>query len=29
MTEIGATRRKLMEERGLESFVVREEAPEK
>ncbi len=29
MTELRATRRKLMEERELESFVVREEAPEK
>jgi hypothetical protein len=29
MTEIRATRRKLMEERGLESLVVREEPPEK
>ena len=29
MTEIRATRRKLMEERELESFVVREEPPEK
>lgn len=28
MTEIRATRRKLMEERELESFVVREEPPE-
>ena len=27
MTEIRATRRKLMEERELESFVVREEPP--
>ena len=29
MTEIRAIRRKLMEERDLESFVVREEPPEK
>ena len=29
MTEIRATRRKLMEERELESFVLREEPPEK
>lgn len=29
MTEIRATRQKLMEERELESFVVREEPPEK
>lgn len=29
MTEIRATRRKLMGERELESFVVREEPPEK
>ncbi len=28
MTEIRAPRRKLMEEREIESFVVREEPPE-